>query len=119
MTFPRGQARFSKAAGDRRPRGHRLQTPLVAASAEDTVGAGHPHMAQVAGRARAPRCRTPPKMMPAPMPVPTFTKTRSSTSGRWACRSPSAMMLTSLSMRTGTLKARRVCAVRRTGPSPA
>ncbi len=53
----------------------------------------------------APRWSTPPEMMPAPMPVPTFTKTRSSTSGRWACRSPSAMMFTSLSIRTGTSNA--------------
>ena len=40
------------------------------------------------------------------MPVATLMNTRSSTSGRWACCSPSAMMLTSLSMSTGTSKAR-------------
>ena len=54
----------------------------------------------------APRWSSPPEMSPAPMPVLTLMKTRSSTSGRWACCSPSAMMFTSLSMSTGTSKAR-------------
>ena len=54
----------------------------------------------------APRWSSPPEMSPAPMPVLTLMNTRSSTSGRWACCSPSAMMFTSLSMSTGTSKAR-------------
>ena len=50
----------------------------------------------------APRWSWPPETMPAPMPVATLMRTRSSTSARWARRSPRAMMLTSLSTRTGT-----------------
>ena len=48
-----------------------------------------------------PRRREPPEMIPAPMPVATLTKIRSDASGQAAVCSPSAMMLTSLSTRTG------------------
>ena len=44
------------------------------------------------------------EMTPAPMPVATFTNIRSSTPGQASSRSPSAMMLTSLSTSTGTPK---------------
>ena len=54
----------------------------------------------------APRCSVPSEMMPAPMPVATLMNTRSATSRRWACCSPSAMMFTSLSTSTGTANAR-------------
>ena len=43
-------------------------------------------------------------MTPEPMPVATFTNMRWSTSGQASSRSPSAMMLTSLSTSTGTSK---------------
>ena len=54
----------------------------------------------------APRWSRPPEMMPEPMPVATLISTRSSTSVRCTCCSPSAMMLTSLSTRTGTAYSR-------------
>src|SRR4051794_38165264 len=49
----------------------------------------------------APRCRRPPLITPDPMPVATFTKSRCSTSAYSVVCSPSAMMFTSLSTRTG------------------
>src|SRR5699024_993021 len=51
-----------------------------------------------------PRGREPPEMIPAPMPVATLTKMRSVVSGQAVVRSPRAMMLTSLSTKTGESK---------------
>ena len=101
--------------------------PLATASRQPTLPheqstsapCGRRDVAEVAGRATAPRCSRPPLMMPAPMPVATLTKRRCSTSGWAMACSPRAMMLTSLSTSTGHVEgAARRGRARRSRPSP-
>ena len=92
---------------------------LRAIARPEATASRHPRLPQAQGTSAArgsatwpispaapcePRRSEPPEMIPAPMPVATLTKMRSVVSGQAVVRSPRAMMLTSLSTKTGESK---------------
>ena len=107
---PRPRAARRRA---RAPPATASRQPMLPQRQTTSSCAGDPDVPDVAGRALAPRWIRPPATMPQPMPVPTLTNSRCSTSRQFAQCSPSAMMFTSLSTSTG-----RVVALGEASPGP-